>query len=269
MKVLVLGPNGMLGRALVRYFDVDNRISVVSVSRKEIDLSNCTLHQLSDVICNINPNFIVNCAGIIKQRNKASSYEIIQLNTLIPLWLEQISKDLNCKFIHFTTDCVYDGREGGYHEKSWHSARDMYGMSKSLGEPRESITIRSSIIGEESSNKLSLLDVVRNHAGKKMFGYTNHIWNGMTCLQAAKLIKNIMFEPKLQYLGTRHFYSNSISKFELISIINDVYSLEIDVVPHEDKQAVNRTLTSIYENGKMKASIEDQVREQMLFWKSY
>lgn len=268
MKVLIFGPNGMLGRTLVRLLSADDNISVVPVSRDDIDLSNCTLLSLKEAVSSVAPDFVVNCAGVIKQRQNIPTHQMVQVNTLIPLWLEDISMELGCKFIHFTTDCVYDGRTGGYYEMSEHSARDAYGMSKSLGEPSGSITIRSSIIGEEATNKLSLLDVVRSNAGKKMLGYTNHIWNGMTCLEAAKLIKRIIHTPDLQYAGVRHFYSNSVSKYDLVSIINEVYSLEIEITPHLANDPIDRTLISIYEGNRMVTSIRDQVEEQMLFWKS-
>ncbi len=268
MRILIFGPNGMLGRTLVRLLSMSDNISVVPMSRNDIDLSNCTLRSLMVAVSSIDPDFVVNCAGIIKQRQNVPTHQMIQVNALVPLWLEDISKEFGCKLIHFTTDCVYDGRTGSYHEMSEHSAKDVYGMSKSLGEPNSSITIRSSIIGEEETNKLSLLDVVRNNAGKKMLGYTNHIWNGMTCLEAAKLIKRIIHTPSLQYAGVRHFYSNSVSKYDLISIINEVYSLGIDVIPHLDNNPIDRTLISRYEGGEITTSIRNQVEEQMLFWKS-
>lgn len=258
----------MLGRTLVRLLSSDDNISVVPMSRGDIDLSNCTLQSLTNAVSRIAPDFVVNCAGAIKQRQNIPIHQMVQVNTLVPLWLEDISMKLGCKFIHFTTDCVYDGRTGGYDEMSEHSAKDAYGMSKSLGEPSSSITIRSSIIGEEATNKLSLLETVRGNAGKKMLGYTNHIWNGMTCLEAAKLIKRIIHTPNLQYAGVRHFYSNSVSKYNLISIINEVYSLGIVVTPHLAIDQIDRTLTSTYEGNRMVKSIKEQVEEQMLFWKS-
>lgn len=267
MKVMVLGPNGMLGRAVVRFLSTDENITVLPASREYIDLVDSTLQTLMDSVHAINPDFIVNCAGVIKQRQNVPLYQMVQVNTVVPLWLEDISKKLGCKLIHFTTDCVYDGRVGSYNEMSEHTARDTYGISKSLGEPRKSITIRSSIIGEESVNKMSLLDVVRSHSGNTMFGYTNHIWNGMTCLEAARLIKSIICTPSLQYEGVRHFYSNKVSKYDLISIINEVYSLGIRVIPNLANDSVDRTLISIYEGGQIKKSIKDQVEEQMIFWK--
>ena len=49
-------------------------------------------------------------------------------------------------------NCVYTGKDGNYTEYSDHDATDIYGISKSLGEPEDATTIRTSIIGEELYN---------------------------------------------------------------------------------------------------------------------
>ena len=36
--------------------------------------------------------------------------------------------------IHFSTDCVFSGRKGGYREEDPSDAQDLYGRSKFLGE---------------------------------------------------------------------------------------------------------------------------------------
>ena len=47
-------------------------------------------------------------------------------------------------------------------------------------------------------------------------GYTNHFWNGVTCLQLSKIINNIIYYNKY-WKGVRHIFSpRSVSKYELI-----------------------------------------------------
>ena len=64
-------------------------------------------------------------------------------------------------------------------------------MSKSLGELCKPTIIRISIIGEEVNNKRSLLEWVKSNSGKEINGYENHYWNGVTCLQLAKIVNEI------------------------------------------------------------------------------
>ena len=147
--------------------------------------------------------------------------------------------------IHITTDCVFSGKDGNYNELSEHDETNDYGMSKSLGELCKATIIRTSIIGEELTNKRSLLEWVKSNKEKEINGFTQHYWNGVTCLQLAKIIYKVI-KDDLYWEGTRHIFSpKSVSKFELVSIINEVYDLNITVVPFETEK-VDKTLITIY-----------------------
>ena len=52
---------------------------------------------------------------------------------------------------------MYDGSNGNYSINDAHTSTDMYGISKSLGEPEDASIIRTSIIGEELYGKKSLI----------------------------------------------------------------------------------------------------------------
>ena len=62
----------------------------------------------------------------------------------------KISNMINSKIMHFSTDCVFDGKKGNYNEDYLPNANDIYGMSKALGELNynNSLTLRTSIIGQ-------------------------------------------------------------------------------------------------------------------------
>ena len=118
------------------------------------------------------------------------------VNSVLPNVLSEIKNmyaNKNLQVIHVTTDCVYNGKTGGYDENSPHECIDDYSMSKSLGENKNLTNIRTSIIGEEITYKKSLLEWVRsNKAGSTIYGYVNHLWNGVTCLELAKFIDDNM-----------------------------------------------------------------------------
>jgi len=146
-----------------------------------------------------------------------------------------------------TTDCVFDGKKGAYNEQDLHTATDVYGLSKSLGEPEYATVVRTSIIGEELSGKLSLLEWVKSNSGKEVNGFTNHYWNGITCLQFAKLCEKII-DSKNCWCGVRHLFSpNSVSKYELVKLISDVFDLNVVVKKFEAQDLCDRTLGSIYD----------------------
>ena len=62
--------------------------------------------------------------------------------------------------VHFSTDCVFNGRRGGYEERDPSDAADLYGRSKFLGEMADAnaLTLRTSMIGRELRGFRSLLD---------------------------------------------------------------------------------------------------------------
>jgi dTDP-4-dehydrorhamnose reductase len=117
--------------------------------------------------------------------------------------------DLECNVIHITTDCVFSGRGGRYDENSLHDCLDDYGKSKSLGENQNLTIIRTSIIGEEKTNKKSLLEWVKSQKNNLIFGYTNHFWNGVTCLEMSKFIFTLIKEQNY-WKGVQHVYSPDI-----------------------------------------------------------
>ena len=58
--------------------------------------------------------------------------------------------------------------------------------------PENATIIRTSIIGHEINHKKSLLEWIISNKNKEINGYRNHLWNGVTCLTLAKIIKNMI-----------------------------------------------------------------------------
>jgi len=241
MRVLVLGVNGMLGRYVYTY--LTDRYEVIGTTRRELDAETIDKNTLS---ANINPgDIVINCIGIIKQRSDVKKLDFVAVNSLFPLILQEVCAEQGGKLIHVTTDCIYNGLGDNYDESSVHDATDVYGMSKSLGEPEEATVIRTSIIGEERGQARSLLEWVKSNKGKTINGYTNHFWNGITCLQFAKVCEYII-DNNLFWRGVKHIVSpTTVSKFELVNMISDIYNLGITVNPFETPEKCDRSMSSI------------------------
>jgi dTDP-4-dehydrorhamnose reductase len=261
MKYIILG-DGMLGTYLSKYLLLKNK--VLQITRKDIDF----ISEESEIIKFFEgidigeQDVIVNCIGIIKQRN-FNKFEAIRINSLLPHILNKISKKLNCNFIHITTDCVFNGNKGFYDENHPHDAEDDYGRSKSLGEG-EHCSIRTSIIGEEIKNKLSLIEWAKSNKGNEVNGYENHIWNGVTCLELSKFIEWVV-DNKKYWIGSRHFFSEDLSKFDLLHILNDVYDLNLSINQYDDVKSCKRNLKTIFESEYTIKSIKEQIIDQKKF----
>ena len=266
-KILLFGSSGMLGRYIYSYFNNNKNISLYAV---DIRISNDSIETLEDILIrnDIDQNTcVINCIGAIPQRQAQSSPDknYFLVNSIFPNILWHICKKYNAKMIQPTTDCVFSGKRGLYTECDEHDETNSYGASKSLGEPIGCTVIRTSIIGKELINKKSFLEWVMSNDNNKINGFTNHMWNGITCLEYCKIIDKIVTN-NLFWSGIRHIYSPTpISKYEMACIISDTFNLNIEITPLESADKSNKTLTSKYDSLFEIPELKYQINDLKLF----
>ena len=263
-KIILFGSNGMLGNYINSY--LCDKYHVIPLTRDDLDIS---LNSDDDILKFIksyvdNNSIIINACGIIKQRGY-NSIDMIKVNSLFPHLLSKIKDEIGCQVVHITTDCVFNGIIGSYSEGDIHDAHDDYGKSKSLGEPKNTTNIRTSIIGEEKLNKKSLLEWVKSKEQYSVIeGYINHKWNGLTCLELSKVIDNIITENNF-WVGTRHIHSpDTVTKYDLVYSINEIYKLNLKIRPTRTTTHCYRNLISNY-SSIVKKSIHEQIVETYEF----
>lgn len=261
MKIIIFGSTGMLGNYVNNYL-FKKHFEVESIGRSQFDIESCDWTRLHDILKSTTQigDVIVNCAGAIPQQ-KCDIRKYVTLNAIFPHKLNEIAKQLDLKFIHITTDCVFSGRLGGYDENSQHDAEDIYGITKSLGEDSTMCIVRTSIIGEETYNKNSLIEWIIRQKNGEIDGYANVLWNGVTCLQLAKIICE-MIKNNTYWKGVRHIFSpNTVSKCDLCRYINDIYQLNI-TIRSKDTPCKNMTLSTVYDISYIIPDIKTQIEEQ-------
>ncbi len=260
MKIYLFGSTGMLGKYV--YLVLKKYYNIECVNRVDYNIENQEYEKLEQIL-NLHENdVIINCSGIIPQKYKNDDYKTyILVNTIFPHKLSDLANKYNSKLIHITTDCVYDGEKGNYSENDIHTAKNIYGVSKSLGEPKNATIMRTSIIGEEIFGKKSLIEWVKSNKNSEINGYTNHYWNGVSCLTLANLIKYTIDNNNF-WKGVKHIFSeNIVSKYDLCCYINEVYNLNIKINKYEDVNSKNMTLTGEI---KIKESICQQIKNQQI-----
>lgn len=260
MKIAVLGSTGMLGSVVGKYliekFGEDNihlsyrqRSQGVAYGKNQFyfDATIKCIPELCNIASNLSEcDYVINCIGIIKPYvNCTSIPELVRVNSVFPWELSNFCKHKGIKLIHITTDCVFSGLTGNYDENSPHDALDEYGKTKSLGEPKNCMVLRTSIIGEELHSKSSLVEWVKSQAGGDANGYTNHLWNGVTIKEYAKICDRII-KQDLYAEDLYHVFSpNDINKCELLDRINRRFELNIDISPVEAPIRINRCLRTV------------------------
>ena len=263
MNILIFGSNGMLGRYLSSY--LSTIYSITQVNRKELDIYKSfnekqLLTDIQTLLKKHKPVYIINCAGVINKRPDLSVSEMYIVNSYFPNILSKICIEMDIKLIHPSTDCVFSGKNGPYKENAIPDAYDDYGVSKAIAENITAFVIRVSIIGEEINNR-SLVEWAKSNKNNTIDGYTNHYWNGITCLEYAKIIEEII-NKKSYYVGVKNFSStykneNYISKYDLVKEISDVYNLNITVKSYATDNKCDRRLVSDYTRKDIKEQIAE------------
>jgi dTDP-4-dehydrorhamnose reductase len=249
MKVLVIGAHGMLGNAVFRVLSSNINLEVFGTIRsgraetnliESVDVAD---HEaLIRVFELTKPNVVINCVGLIKQLNESIDPVLsLSINSVFPHRLATLCDFFNSRLIHISTDCVFSGRAGYYSEDDSPDAEDLYGRSKLLGEVigPNNLTLRTSLIGHELNTKNSLLEWFLSQTSK-VSGFTNAIFSGLTVLEASCVIENIIIEHK-ELNGLYHLASTAISKYELLTIIRNIYKKKIVITP-SDSPKINRSL---------------------------
>ena len=273
-KVLILGATGMLVTAVMNEFlNFEGDVIVTTRGKKLEGLPN-SISQLSFDATADDPaaafkglgkvDFVVNCIGIIKPHISDSDdkqrLNALQINSLFPQKLANWASETGAKIIQIATDCVFSGHKGSYLESDAHDALDVYGKSKSLGEvPNPSMMhLRVSIIGPEVGRSTSLLEWVRNQPqGAQIFGFTDHVWNGVTTTHFGKVARGII-ESNMFKAGVFHVIpGNRLPKDKLVQKIATVFGRDdIEIQPKASGNTVDRTLETIDTefNGRMWAA---------------
>ena len=242
MKVLILGADGMIGHKMAQSLNDKNSLEIILNSRSNSKILSqlypkCKIYEndfLKDDINNlldiVHPDLIINAVGITIRRGVEDFKKVSLINSIFPHKIDNWASKFDKKLIHFSTDCVYSGKKGNYLDGDIPDAEDNYGKSKASGEisSKNTLTIRSSMVGREIFNKTELLEWVVSNKNKKINGYENVIYSGVTTLWMSKTIVKILTKlPELN--GIYNISSEPISKYDLISKINKHFKLNIDI----------------------------------------
>lgn len=259
-RILIFGATGMLGHTLFKEMSKNENFDVFGTTRSASGLTNFfsseELNRIRENVdadnfdtimratASVQPDIIINCIGIIKQLPIAQDpLTAITVNAQLPHRISLIARSANARFIHISTDCVFNGTKGNYTEEDLSDATDLYGRSKFLGEVEypHCVTLRTSIIGHELKTDFSLIDWFLSKTGTTK-GFTKAIYTGFPTIEIVKIITNYII-PNEELNGLYQVSSTPISKYDLLHIIKEIYKKEIFIEPFDDF-VIDRSLNS-------------------------
>jgi dTDP-4-dehydrorhamnose reductase len=249
MKILVLGGTGMAGHTISVYMkEAGHDITAFSRSKvdycKNINGDITDFENLKNIINESQYDAIINAIGILNQDAEDNKSNAVLLNSYLPHFLSDTTKEMNTRVIHMSTDCVFSGKIGGYSESSLRDGETFYDRSKALGELENSndLTFRNSIIGPDMSDQgIGLFNWFMKQEGQ-VNGFTKTLWTGVTTLTLAKAMEQALKE---NLTGLYNLVNNeTISKYELLKLLNIYMKDEqIEILPSEklslDKSLIN------------------------------
>ena len=217
---LILGGNGMLGRAFLEFYDT----SAISITRKDCDFKD--FNKLSSILDKYKFNVLINCAAIIDityiEDNEDDSFKI---NALLPYFLANYCNQKKIRLVHISTDHYFNDNQKIHDEDSFVNIVNKYAEQKYvaerlvLGVSKNCLAIRTSILGFKDFNGSTLLEwillSIKNE--KKVNGfydaYTSSLDVQSFCYYLNKLID--LNVHGLFNIGSKNPYY----KYELIELI--------------------------------------------------
>jgi len=257
MRVLILGATGLLGSAVYHVLsekkdwfvfgtvrtDESKRLFAPKVSRNLVagfDVLNQV--DLIKMFEQAKPDVVINCISLANPMlSSGDPLDIIPIYALLPHRLARLCGLAGARLVHISTDGVFSGSKGQYTEDDIPDARDLYGLSKLMGEVivPHAIVLRTSMIGPELQGANGLLAwFLSQHGVCKCFRRTT--FSGLPTVVLAQIIRDYVI-PKPELFGVYHVAAEPISKFDLLKLVAEIYGKTIELLP-VDQPVCDRSL---------------------------
>lgn len=249
-KILLFGATGMAGHIAYFYlkstgkYEITNVVFRNKLTEDSIIVDVANKNEVASLVKEIKPDIILNCIGVLIKGSSKRPDNAILINAYFPHLLKRLADEVGGKLIHISTDCVFSGEKGSYAENDFRDADDIYGRSKALGEiiNDKDLTIRTSIIGPELKKEgEGLFNWFMNQTGE-INGYTEAYWGGVTTLELAKAIDNVLDNDLkgLVHLTNGH----KIAKYNLLQLFKKIWNKNITINPYNGKNVDKSLLKS-------------------------
>lgn len=133
-RILILGGDGLMASALHHYLGGQEEFAITRISHGEADVTNCD--SLLRAFQEHRPHWVINGAGFLGpdrcETEMAQSHAINFCG--VKNILRALAQNSGVGLIHFSTDYVFDGRDGGYEEHAPARPLCYYGLHKLLAD---------------------------------------------------------------------------------------------------------------------------------------
>jgi dTDP-4-dehydrorhamnose reductase len=159
-KLFVLGIGGLTGHKIISKIKNDFELygsynlrnpDLDFVTSFKLDITN--IKKVEEILLECNPDYIINACAINNvDYCESHPNEAKKINGDFVSTLSKISENINCKFIHLSTDSVFDGnKKTPYVETDIANPNNIYGNTKLIGEKfalvnSNNLVVRASVL---------------------------------------------------------------------------------------------------------------------------
>jgi dTDP-4-dehydrorhamnose reductase len=244
MKLLVTGASGLLGINLAMESLRGHEVLGVDRGRLKsapFEVVRADLTQRSAVdslIDSTRPDWLINCAALANlEKCEEDPLQAKNLNTDLPRELAAACAKRNIRFVHISTDAVFDGtKEGFYTEEDQPSPPGVYSQTKLDGECAaqevnpQAIIARVNFYGWSLGGRRSLAEFFVNNLSerKKINGFTDVIFCPMLVNVTVRLLLE-MLHKKLS--GVYHVVgAQPMSKYQFGVEVARTFGLDENLI---------------------------------------
>ncbi len=247
MQIFCTGATGLVGYNFVKAAaEAGHKVVAVCGAKdlpelknvKAIKLDLLDVNALQRVVLDMFPEMIVNCAAISSPVDVDANSELAEkMNVVLPEHLATLAHHVSARFIHLSTDMVFDGSCAPYKNTDIPMPCTLYGTTKLMAEKRvlkiaaaTSVVLRlSHVSGNSLSRKRSLHEkLLRAWAeGKKTPCRVDEIKRPLSASLLADLLVEICDRPSLS--GVYHYAGlESISRYDMAARIAEHFGLNAE-----------------------------------------
>lgn len=274
INILVTGSNGQLGSELREISKAYPSYKFYFTNREQLDISDHAL--VEDFIKANNISIVINCAAYTAVDKAEDQKELSnELNYLAVENLARISKSLNIKLVHISTDYVFDGLAySPYVENAKTNPQGVYGSTKLAGEeaiqhinPNNSIIIRTSWVYSSFGNNF-VKTMLRLASDRDELGViVDQIGTPTYAKDLAKAILEILPNLSNKDVEVYHFSNmGACSWYDFAKSIFDLKGIDIRINAIETSEyptAAKRPFYSVLNKRKIK----NQFQIEIPYWR--
>lgn len=255
MKLLVTGASGLLGINLA--MEAMREHEVIGADRGKLKSAPFQVlkgdllktDEIHSILHATKPDWLINCAALANlEKCEEDPLQAKMLNTDLPAELAAACKKTDIRFVHISTDAVFDGiKEGFYTEEDQTSPPGMYSQTKLDGEHAvqeinpQAIIARVNFYGWSLGGRRSLGEFFVNNLNerKQVNGFTDVIFCPMLVNVTARLLLEML---QKDLTGVYHVVgAQPMSKYKFGVEVARTFGLREDLISPQSVEASSLT----------------------------